>query len=111
MVTALEMFRLDRASAEEFLEIYKGVVAEYPSMVSQLTSGSCIALEVTCADGEDAYKRFRDFVGPPDPVSRRFCSEEHSYPVEQTPRSTNVPYNELRRDLGYLGCAKRWDRK
>lgn len=42
VITAVEMFRLDRASAEEFLEIYKGVVAEYPAMVAQLTSGSCV---------------------------------------------------------------------
>ena len=28
-ITALQMFNLDRANAEEFLEIYKGVLQEY----------------------------------------------------------------------------------
>ena len=28
-ITALQMFSLDRANAEEFLEIYKGVLQEY----------------------------------------------------------------------------------
>lgn len=28
-VSALQMFNLDRANAEEFLEIYKGVLQEY----------------------------------------------------------------------------------
>ncbi len=28
-ISALQMFRLEKANAEEFLEIYKGVVNEY----------------------------------------------------------------------------------
>ena len=28
-VTALQMFHLEKANAEEFLEVYKGVVSEY----------------------------------------------------------------------------------
>ena len=28
-VTALQMFHLEKANAEEFLEVYKGVVNEY----------------------------------------------------------------------------------
>ena len=40
------MFNLDRANAEEFLEIYKGVVTEYSQMVTELCSGLCLALEV-----------------------------------------------------------------
>lgn len=29
-VSALQMFRMDKIQAEEFLEVYKGVVSEYP---------------------------------------------------------------------------------
>ena len=28
-ITALQMFHLEKANAEEFLEVYKGVVTEY----------------------------------------------------------------------------------
>lgn len=29
-ISALQMFRMDKVQAEEFLEVYKGVVPEYP---------------------------------------------------------------------------------
>ena len=45
------MFNLDRANAEEFLEIYKGVVTEYTQMVTELCSGPCLAIEVTIWGG------------------------------------------------------------
>uniref|UniRef100_A0A3B3RQ08 Nucleoside diphosphate kinase homolog 7 n=2 Tax=Paramormyrops kingsleyae TaxID=1676925 RepID=A0A3B3RQ08_9TELE len=63
-ISALQMFSMDRANAEEFFEVYKGVVAEYPSMVSELCSGPCMALEI---HGAEAPRRFRDFCGPADP--------------------------------------------
>lgn len=40
-ITALQMFNVDRANAEEFYEVYKGVVTEYSSMVTELCSGPC----------------------------------------------------------------------
>ena len=67
-ITAVLMCSLDKANAEEFLEIYKGVVQEYPMMVTELCSGPCIALEIRA---KDAVKTFREFVGPADPVSSR----------------------------------------
>lgn len=59
------MFQLERANAEEFYEIYKGVVQEYPNMVTELSSGPSIALEIRA---QDAPKTFREFCGPSDPV-------------------------------------------
>ena len=47
------MFNLDRANAEEFLEVYKGVVTEYSQMVTELCSGPCLAIEV-----HDLYNLF-----------------------------------------------------
>uniref|UniRef100_A0A8C9VEW7 Nucleoside diphosphate kinase homolog 7 n=1 Tax=Scleropages formosus TaxID=113540 RepID=A0A8C9VEW7_SCLFO len=67
-ISALQMFNMDRANAEEFLEVYKGVVAEYPSMVAELWSGPCMALEI---HGTDVAKRFREFCGPADPEIAR----------------------------------------
>ncbi|KAK4312042.1 hypothetical protein Pmani_016506 [Petrolisthes manimaculis] len=67
-VTALQMFRMDKVQSEEFLEVYKGVVAEYPGMIQQLISGPCIALEVTSSrHGDLTPTKFRDLVGPSDP--------------------------------------------
>ncbi|RXM98875.1 Nucleoside diphosphate kinase 7 [Acipenser ruthenus] len=63
-ISALQMFILDRANAEEFYEIYKGVVAEYTGMVAELCSGPCMALEI---HGSEAPKTFREFCGPADP--------------------------------------------
>lgn len=57
---------LFQANGEEFYEVYKGVVQEYPSMVTELTSGPCIALEIRA---QDAVTSFREMAGPLDPVS------------------------------------------
>ncbi|XP_060723672.1 nucleoside diphosphate kinase 7 isoform X3 [Tachysurus vachellii] len=67
-ISALQMFNMDPANAEEFLEVYKGVVTEYTSMVSELCSGPCMALEINCTD---APKKFREFCGPADPEIAR----------------------------------------
>ena len=45
-ISALQTFFLDRATAEEFFELYKGVVNEYSQVIDQMVSGPCIALEV-----------------------------------------------------------------
>lgn len=67
-ISALQMFNLDRANAEEFYEVYKGVVTEYTSMVTELCSGPCMVLEI---HGENTPKTFRDFCGPADPEISR----------------------------------------
>ncbi|XP_024921368.1 nucleoside diphosphate kinase homolog 7 isoform X3 [Cynoglossus semilaevis] len=72
-ITALQMFHVERANAEEFLEVYKGVVTEYSCMVSELCSGPCMVLEI---HGNDVPKRFREFCGPADPEIAR-----HLYPT------------------------------
>jgi len=40
------MFNLDRPTAEEFFEVYKGVLPEYGALAEHLTNGPCIALEI-----------------------------------------------------------------
>lgn len=71
VVTAAQSFILERQNAQEFFEVYKGVVApaEYSSMVDHLTSGLFIALEVCDADSPDQspVEGVRELCGPPDP--------------------------------------------
>ncbi|XP_056414176.1 nucleoside diphosphate kinase 7 [Hyla sarda] len=67
-ISALEMFTMEKANAEEFYEVYKGVVAEYTEMVVELCSGPCIAMEILATD---APKSFREFCGPADPEIAR----------------------------------------
>jgi nucleoside-diphosphate kinase len=62
------MFWLDRASAEEFLEIYRNILSEYNQMVEELTNGRCIALEVR---QNNAVAALRELSGPSDPEMAR----------------------------------------
>ncbi|EGF82548.1 hypothetical protein BATDEDRAFT_86343 [Batrachochytrium dendrobatidis JAM81] len=64
-ITDMELYHLDRSNAEDFLEVYKGVVPEYHLMLNQLTSGPIIAMEIT--GDETITTTFREFVGPVDP--------------------------------------------
>ncbi|XP_073523326.1 nucleoside diphosphate kinase homolog 7 [Phyllobates terribilis] len=67
-ISALQMFTMEKANAEEFYEVYKGVVAEYTEMVVELCSGPCLAMEIQATD---APKSFREFCGPADPEIAR----------------------------------------
>ncbi|XP_035249723.1 nucleoside diphosphate kinase 7 isoform X2 [Anguilla anguilla] len=67
-ISALQMFNLDQANAEEFLEVYKGVVDEYTGLVSELCSGPCMALEIR---GAQPSRTFREYCGPADPELAR----------------------------------------
>nr|XP_024217877.1 uncharacterized protein LOC112211079 [Halyomorpha halys] len=69
-ITALQMFYIDNVNAEEFFEVYRGVLQEYPEMVSELISGACLAMEIT-GMGEKTPKYFRNLVGPSDPEMAR----------------------------------------
>merc|ERR1719146_582120 len=63
-ISALEMSCLSTVAAEEFLEVYKGVLPEYHDIVKQMCSGPVIAMEVR---QENAVDAFRALVGPHDP--------------------------------------------
>lgn len=63
-VSALGMYTLSLADAEDFLEVYNGVVPEYQRLVEQMSSGPCWAIEV-CA--ENAVPALRAVCGPHDP--------------------------------------------
>jgi nucleoside-diphosphate kinase len=63
-ISAMRLWHMDKVTAEEFLDVYKGVLPEYPEMVHQLVVGPCMVLEVR---QEDAVNSFRKLVGPHDP--------------------------------------------
>ena len=45
-ISSMQMFTLDKPTAEEFFEVYMGVLPEFTSMIEQVTLGPCIVLEV-----------------------------------------------------------------
>lgn len=64
-ISALEMFYIDKQTAEEFFEIYKGVFAEYSQMIDHVSSGGpVIVMEIR---QENVVNLFRKFSGPHDP--------------------------------------------
>ena len=78
-VSGAKTFTLDRASALEFYEVYRGVAPEFTMMVDELTSGAFVAVEVS-GDGGDGgdpngphgtVGKFREIVGPVDPEMAR----------------------------------------
>lgn len=67
-ISALQMFNVERANAEEFYDVYRGVVPEFPNMVTELCSGPCLVLEI---HGATALSSFRELCGPVDPEMAR----------------------------------------
>lgn len=63
-ISAMEMFYLDKTYAEEFFEVYKGVLPEYSALVEHVTSGPIIAMEVR---QENVVNALRELCGPHDP--------------------------------------------
>lgn len=63
-ISAIQLYNLDKPTAEEFLDIYKGVLPEFVALVDQMTSGPCIVLEIR---QENVVNNFRELCGPLDP--------------------------------------------
>lgn len=63
-ISAMRVWYMDKATAEEFTEVYKGVLPEYHDMVGQLCAGPSLVMEVR---QEDAVQSFRTLAGPHDP--------------------------------------------
>lgn len=61
----LEMFNMEKVNAEEFYEVYKGVVQEYGLMVVELILGSCFVMEIRV---QNVFQVFREMVGFSDSV-------------------------------------------
>ncbi|KAL0582236.1 hypothetical protein ABG067_007935 [Albugo candida] len=65
IITAMESFHLDRASAVEFLEVYDGVLPHYNDTVEHLVSGLCVAIRLE-GTTDNIVPDFRTYVGPWD---------------------------------------------
>jgi nucleoside-diphosphate kinase len=63
VVTAVKSISLTRVEAQEFLEVYKGVVPNFPALVDELCRSRVVAIEVC---GEDVVRRLREVAGPID---------------------------------------------
>lgn len=66
VITAMELFALDRTTAAEFLEVYEGVVPHFNETVDHFTTGPCIAMELVGHNAESVVARFRENAGPWD---------------------------------------------
>ena len=68
IISAMQQFSVNPFDAEEFLEVYKGVLPDYGLMVGELQSGPCIAMELKHKDEKfDVQGEFRKLCGPMDP--------------------------------------------
>lgn len=71
-LTAAQMFYLSSANADVFLEVYKGVVADYNALLRSLLDGPCVALAIAGKVEEQlVHKEFRELCGPCDPEIAR----------------------------------------
>lgn len=67
-VSAVQQFCVNPFDAEEFLEVYKGVLPDYAAMVGELQSGPCIVMELKHKNEKfDVQGEFRKLCGPMDP--------------------------------------------
>ncbi|KAL1502217.1 hypothetical protein ABEB36_007391 [Hypothenemus hampei] len=66
-ITAVQMFYLSNANADEFLEVYKGIVSDFHALLLSFLDGPCMALEIAGKENDmDVHKEFRMFCGPAD---------------------------------------------
>ena len=64
-IAALQMFHLNKSTACEFFELYKGVMPEFNQMTDYVaTGGPVVACEIR---QENVVERLRKFCGPHDP--------------------------------------------
>lgn len=63
-IVAFRSYNLGLCDAEDFFEVYKGVVPEYKKLVEHMASGPCWAIEIKA---ENSVQAFRAVCGPHDP--------------------------------------------
>lgn len=64
----MQMFYLSNANADEFLEVYKGVVSDFHALLLSFLDGPLVAMEISGKNEEmNVHKEFREFSGPSDP--------------------------------------------
>lgn len=67
-ILALKMVCVSRPNAQEFLEVYKGVVPEFVDWVEELASGKTVALQLVNGERPEAtVLSLRELCGAHDP--------------------------------------------
>ncbi|CDJ37902.1 nucleoside diphosphate kinase 7, putative [Eimeria tenella] len=101
-ISNMQSFRLTNLAAQEFLEIYRTVLKEYPQIVEEMTNGTVVALQL---EGPDAVARLRRLAGPHDP---EICRYLHPSTL-RAKLGTDVPRNGLHctdlKEDGALECS------
>ena len=64
-ISSMTMIYLDKETAENFFDVYKGFLPEYSAIINHLISGPIIALELR---EDDVVHKLRALVGPHDPI-------------------------------------------
>jgi len=75
-ISAARTVQLNIEQAEEFLEVYKGVLPEHHLLVHELMAGPVIALQVQSKKGDSSSNALRNWVGPHDPQIAKLVSPE-----------------------------------
>ena len=111
-VSAAGIFHLDRPAADEFLEVYQGILAdiEYNATTMELTSGRLLALELTQANNgssktdTDVITAFRNLCGPyPVHIAKKIRSDCLRAQFGSTVAENAVHCTDLQTD-GVLEC-------
>jgi len=67
-IRGMQMTQLSRPNAQEFFEVYKGVVPEYADWVDEIVAGKCVAIQVVFASQpNDTVPALRELCGAHDP--------------------------------------------
>lgn len=95
-ITALQTFDLDLVTAEEFYEVYKSVVPEFPDMAAELSAGVCVTVELA---GPDAVSSLRKLAGPRDvSIAQRLRPKSLRARYGETPARCGVHVTDLVED-------------
>ncbi|KAJ1637156.1 nucleoside diphosphate kinase [Pavlovales sp. CCMP2436] len=77
VIRTMSTFTVSLPNAEEFLEVYKGVIPEYREYVDELSSGVCFAAEVTYSPApHESVRALRELAGAPDPEVARLLQKQ-----------------------------------
>lgn len=68
-ISGLQMFYLSRHDCQEFFEVYKGVMQEFPQVCDHVSSGACVAIAL---NGDNSVQSLRDIAGPIDPEVAKY---------------------------------------
>lgn len=63
-ISAMDLRHIDVVIAEEFMEVYRGVLPDFGALCAELASGPALVMEVR---SENVVEKLRALVGPSDP--------------------------------------------